>query len=147
MIDPKTVAVVKRKDPNAPVPHKTIEERMEERRLKKGRLITKPEDRTQRERIQKTVRKCVLLRYIVKDGDDAGLLIEQMRYMSALAILKQDETQYGTTYTLQFKAPRGFDTEVWARHNVQRMRTFGLTAGIADEGALDPSTADFLKQS
>ena len=54
-----------------------------------------------------------------------GLLIEQLRYMGFVKV--HSDT------SIDFHCPHGLDSEIWARQNSERMRSFGFNAVKAPE--------------
>lgn len=58
-----------------------------------------------------------------------GLWVEQLRYMGYVAEL--DKLENPTRNVLEFYAPKGLDSKVWADQNAARMRSFGIDAAAA----------------
>lgn len=56
-----------------------------------------------------------------------GLWVEQLRYMGhAFELASYDDRQ-----VLEFYAPKGVDSKIWAEQNAARMQSFGLDAVAA----------------
>ena len=81
--------------------------------------------------------------YVKGPDDQSGLLIEQLRRMRFLNVLKDftplsveeiDKLKSGLMsrlyegyYVLEFPTPKGFN-ELWAKGNADRMQSFGINA-------------------
>lgn len=61
-----------------------------------------------------------------RDSSDhlRGAWVEQLRYMG----FAKELADYCTHNVIEFYAPRGADSEIWAEQNAARMRSFGLDA-------------------
>lgn len=73
-----------------------------------------------------------------------GVWVEQLRYMGhakELAHLHDPERT-----VIEFYAPRGLDSKVWAEQNANRMQSFGINAAAApiwrDESVNQPSARE-----
>ena len=74
-------------------------------------------------------RYAVQFEFAVKDGDQCGLLIEQLRYAHLLTVVSTRDLVDGEVYTLRMACPvRGLDEQTWANQTAERMRSFGLRA-------------------
>lgn len=58
-----------------------------------------------------------------------GLWVEQLRYMGMAGELATFEDPQRTI--IEFYAPKGLDSKVWAEQNAARMRSFGIDAAAA----------------
>jgi len=56
----------------------------------------------------------------------AGLLIEQLRYMRLLSVVRDNDNGY----VLRVPAPAFANADIWATRNAERMRSFGLNAEV-----------------
>ncbi len=72
-------------------------------------------------------------------GDKTGLLLENLRYMGFVKILKNWEpiepfgdNAEGKTI-LEFTAPKGLRASVWCEQNAARMRSFEINAVVAPQ--------------
>jgi hypothetical protein len=64
-----------------------------------------------------------------------GVWVEQLRYMGFVKELANLENPPRTV--LEFYAPKGIDSHVWAGQNAERMRSFGIDAAAAPKWDVD----------
>jgi hypothetical protein len=58
-----------------------------------------------------------------------GIWLEQLRYMG----FAKELADYDDRNVIEFYAPKGADTKVWADQNAARMRSFGIDAAAAPQ--------------
>lgn len=58
-----------------------------------------------------------------------GVWVEQLRYMGHARELAQLDNP--DRVVIEFYAPRGTDSRIWAGQNAERMRSFGINAAAA----------------
>jgi hypothetical protein len=70
---------------------------------------------------------------LVENDNIPSVWVEALRYMGHAKELAHitEPSEGPERVVIEFYAPRGLDTQVWANHNAERMRTFGINAAAA----------------